>query len=294
MSSRPPRRSSTGRALSMSAWVGVLLGVAVLLAGCDQASPLVAACNVDVTTAELIAFPIVFLLSAWFLVRPRGQPRLGRTQLFLLVPIVLLFTIASLMRMQLGVRYLLALFPLLYLFAGQAIRWFDWKHDRLRSAALVAVVAALPLGLRHHPHHIAYFNELAGGPVGGRQHLVDSNLDWGQDLRELKDVLDAEGIRDLRLAYFGMFPPQALGIEYALPPSFFPEPGWHALSVNFVQGRPHLVRDGDGELRPLGLDEFGYFRFFEPARRIGYSIDLFHLSEGDVLRFRAAALRARQ
>ena len=73
-----------------------------------------------------------------------------------------------------------------------------------------------------------------------------------------------------------------------MPPSRFPEPGWYAVSVNFVQGRPHLLRDGRGGAFPAGMDEFGYFRFFEPAARAGYSIDVYHLTEADVAEYRAA------
>ena len=40
------------------------------------------------------------------------------------------------------------------------------------------------------PHYLAYFNELAGGPANGFKELVDSNLDWGQDLKNLKLWLD--------------------------------------------------------------------------------------------------------
>ena len=36
--------------------------------------------------------------------------------------------------------------------------------------------------LLYHPYYLAYFNQLAGGPSGGYRVLVDSNLDWGQDL----------------------------------------------------------------------------------------------------------------
>ena len=36
------------------------------------------------------------------------------------------------------------------------------------------------------PHYLAYFNESVGGPANGYKHLVDSSLDWGQDLPELK------------------------------------------------------------------------------------------------------------
>jgi hypothetical protein len=35
------------------------------------------------------------------------------------------------------------------------------------------------------PHPLSFFNMLAGGPAAGRKLLVDSNLDWGQDLARL-------------------------------------------------------------------------------------------------------------
>ena len=56
--------------------------------------------------------------------------------------------------------------------------------------------------MRAHPDHLSYFNALAGDHP---EHiLVDSNLDWGQDLYRLRDTIAARGIRDtVRVAYFG-------------------------------------------------------------------------------------------
>jgi hypothetical protein len=167
-----------------------------------------------------------------------------------------------------------------------------WRRQPLRSLVVAACCLALPFSLRFHPHHLAYFNGLAGGPLLGRAHLVDSNLDWGQDLRALKAWLErrnGEPISNLRLAYFGMLPPRSLGIDYTLPPSRVPEPGWYAVSVNFVQGRPHLVRDRTGASHAVGLDEFGYLRFFPTSRvaTIGYSIDVYHLTPFDIARWYA-------
>jgi hypothetical protein len=49
--------------------------------------------------------------------------------------------------------------------------------------------------LWYYPHSLSYFNELVGGPMGGPKHLLDSNIDWGQDLFYLKDWLDANGTK---------------------------------------------------------------------------------------------------
>lgn len=239
---------------------------------------------------------LLFLSTVLLLLRPAGARRLWREQLFLLLPAVALFAFASSMRMQLGLRYLLPVYPLIVLFVGQAGRWFDCRRRRRQTLGLVVLVAAVPLSLRHHPHHLAYFNELAGGPVDGRRHLADSNLDWGQDLRALAHWLEGQNISGLRLAYFGVIPPSAVGIDYELPPSRVPQPGWYAVSVNLVQGRPYALRDAAAEYHPAGLDEFGYFRFFfsERIATIGYSIDVYHLTADDVARWRAAVLQSLQ
>ena len=137
-----------------------------------------------------------------------------------------------------------------------------------------------------HPEYLAYFNEFSGGIAAGRFHLLDSNLDWGQDLHELQRfVAEHPEVEPLSLAYFGTLPPESLGLSYENPPTRQPRAGWHAVSVNFVMGRPHWTRDGHGGIRAVYPGEnFSYFQFFEPKHRIGASIDLYHLTDEDVRR----------
>lgn len=226
-------------------------------------------------------------LSLCCLIIPGRVARLGRLQLFLAVPPAVLIAIASASGMQLGMRYILPSLPFLMLVAGQAARWINWRQTPWRTVLILVPLVLTPASLRYHPHHLAYFNELAGGPVEGRWHLLDSNLDWGQSLGELQDYLDQKGIQEVGLAYFGTFPPAELGIRYHLPPSRSPLPGWYAVSVNFVQGRPHSVRESNGNIRSVDVYEFVYFQFFRPVARIGYSIDVYHLSPLDVARWYA-------
>ena len=63
-----------------------------------------------------------------------------------------------------------------------------------------------------YPNYLAYFNRIAGGPANGYKHLVDSSLDWGQDLPGLKrwlkeHDLDSPGKTPVYLAYFGQANP---------------------------------------------------------------------------------------
>ena len=78
---------------------------------------------------------------------------------------------------------------------------------------------------RVHPHYLAYFNELAGGPAGGYRYLVDSNLDWGQDLKGLKAWMDTNGVPAVKLSYFGTADPEYHRIPCdLLPGQMLPPP----------------------------------------------------------------------
>lgn len=136
---------------------------------------------------------------------------------------------------------------------------------------------------------MSYFNELAGGPTGGSAHLIHSNVDWGQDLLELKRWLkEHPQAAPLKLAYFGGFDPIHAGIEYSAPVIVDPieglhgeqsiPPGWYAISVNFVRGFPHQIFNGDGTKRYLRQDELSCFQKLTPAAMAGYSIYIYHVT----------------
>ena len=200
----------------------------------------------------------------------------------LLLPTVGLLTIASFSTMQLGVRYVLPVLPLLVVLASSVGIVIDRLGSRVRGVVFKTLVVAIGFGLRHHPHHLAYFNEWAGGPVGGRNHLLDSNLDWGQDLNLVADFMREKGLNEIGLVFFGTLPAERLGIRYHIPSGRTPEPGWHAVSVNYVMGRPHLLREPDGSGRAADIYEFAYFQQFEPVARLGSSIDVYHIGAEDV------------
>jgi hypothetical protein len=242
------------------------------------------------------ALQILAITSLLWIALPHGVSRCPWTQAFLLVPAVTMIAVAESSSMQLGVRYVLPALPFLIVFASQSAQWFDFKMFPVRALTIVVLTGWMALSVRYHPDHLAYFNELAGGPLGGREHLLDSNLDWGQDLGGLKAYLDgqvgAPKDDEIGLAYFGTVPPSSLGIRYHIPPSRVPQPGRYAVSVNFEQGRPHWVRTPQGEIRPVDIAEFAYFSFFKPTAHIGYSIDVFDLTQRDVDAWRSAAAEA--
>ena len=119
---------------------------------------------------------------------------------------------------NIGLRYMLPLFPVALMLAGRSVLLLKLDRPRLKSAAAAALVFLAGWGLiettRIHPHYLAYFNQLAGGPRGGARYLLDSNIDWGQDLKGLAEYLRKEGVKGpVYMGYFGHVAPELYGIQ---------------------------------------------------------------------------------
>ncbi len=259
----------------------------------------------------LYALAVKVPLGAWALVlfgaalALLGHPASAgwREEIFLWVPPLAILTFVS---SQTGLnyfRYALPLFPFVLVSTGKLA--FFFRTGRWRMATLLALLLAGSAGstLRAFPHTLAYFNELAGGPSNGHAHLVDSNLDWGQDLLALKSWLDEHPeARPLGLAYFNHVDPRVLGISFSLPPlgpvrgavddrtqeQLGPHPGYYAVSVHFVQRGAFTAPDGKGDWRVVPLGGYDYFQAFTPVARAGLTLWVYRitLEEANAVRMR--------
>jgi hypothetical protein len=224
------------------------------------------------TTLYKTPVPLL-LLALLALARVPRLPR-GDAALVWLPPLVyvaLTFTRG----LQIGHRHLLPLLPFVFVAAGEAAAALVASRRAALRAAAVVLGLWYGLGtLRVHPHHLAYFNEIAGGPGNGYRHLVDSNLDWGQDLKRLAAWSERLGRPHLKLSYFGSADPAYYGLDAeALPGYTAPHaprvtreiaPGdLLAVSATNLQG-VYL----DAEDRPL----MERIRRLRPLARVGYSI----------------------
>jgi 4-amino-4-deoxy-L-arabinose transferase-like glycosyltransferase len=100
-----------------------------------------------------------------------------------------------------GVRYLLPLAPLAIVWVSRLAECGTFLSRVSVSAGLVGYAVAVA-GI--HPHELTFFNVIAGGPIGGRHVLSDSNLDWGQGLKSLYRLQkERPELRDITLYYFG-------------------------------------------------------------------------------------------
>jgi len=159
----------------------------------------------------------LLLLCALALVR---APRLARRDSALLwIPVLVYLAATTTRGLQIGHRHLLPIYPFLFLAAGEAAAALRaWRAPK--GAVIAGALALWYAGgtFVQHPHHLAYFNEIAGGSRNGWRLLVDSNLDWGQDLKRLAEWLRANPAPGLKLSYFGSADPAYYGIvSEALP-----------------------------------------------------------------------------
>jgi hypothetical protein len=162
---------------------------------------------------------LVTLAAAWRGdgARAAGKRLLGSCarSLPLLLLVALVGAAAMSSRLNIGHRHLLPLYPALFVLCGAAVG--PWPNVRtvLASCLLgwLIVVSATTW-----PHPLGFFSTLAGGPSQGYRHLVDSSLDWGQDLPRLSRALSemragSDPPERVYLAYFGKGSPEAEGIE---------------------------------------------------------------------------------
>ena len=212
-------------------------------------------------------------------------------RMFLLIPSAVLFAGYTVWSDNTGIRYLIPVLPFVYLIGGLGLETLFRNGPKFaRSAAVLIGAWMIVAAVGIYPDHLAYFNEAAclaqgkgrqigfdGGTACGPLWLDDSNVDWGQGLKQLKTWLDknAQG-RSFQLGYFGSYPPDAYGISYqALNVSELmrgPKPGLYVLSAHLVAFLPAIgakVRPGDGE----------WLRQVPPTAVIGHSFYVYAIPQ---------------
>jgi len=219
-----------------------------------------------------IAVTVLFVSAIAMMIARKRQ--LEFDFLFLLAPVVLTILFFTASGGAIGVRYLLPVYPFIFVIVGSLCA----QGAGIRLYAYFLTVWCVAAVLHVSPHYLAYINEAAGGPANGYKYLVDSNLDWGQDLTGLKRFMDINGIKRISLSYFGADSPQRYGINYDWLPSHYlynPEP-----EKRFSILPDQLVAISVTNLQGVYLDskeEYVWLRSYEPVAKIGYSIFVYDL-----------------
>ena len=194
----------------------------------------------------------------------------------------LVFGMASANKLQLGIRYILPIFPFLYMFIAIMLGEFVKELDKKKkiglywaniSVLVVLLVWFVGVNIMTFPSYLPYFNEIIGGPKEGWKYMVDSNVDWGQDLIRLKEFMDKKDIPLMKVDYFG-----GGDLDYYLGNRYEswgydkkPSTGWFAISASAVQWNT------------LNPPERGNYHWltdnYEPVEFVGNSILVYHVPE---------------
>ena len=199
------------------------------------------------------------------------------------------FSIRS--NLNIGVRHILPTLPFIYaLTARQIGLWitggvterisnygsfwplFSLQWRRVKKGFFIAIlfIWAIVSVVSVWPSFLAYFNEIAGGPDNGYKLVVDSNLDWGQDILRLSQFIEKNNIKNIKLDYFSGAPAEYY-IKTAKIESFnreTPQKGWLAVSATILMGACK------GDKIPCSYNERAYTWLdqYKPVTKIGYSI----------------------
>ena len=162
-----------------------------------------------------------------------------------------------------GLRHILPVFPLISIVAGFALSRLFSNIKYPRSASAIAIGLLLwhiSSGVFCHPDYLAYFNGLADRHP--ERIVVDSDIDWGQDLERLAKTLKGKNISEFSLGYFGSADIHRHGL-----PKFHelkrkePTVGWVAVSLFLLKA----------------TNQYKWLEQYEPVEKVGKSIWLYYI-----------------
>lgn len=209
--------------------------------------------------------------------------------LVLLVPFALYTAFMMLSPINIGIRYYLPAYTFLFILAGGLLDALLLKRTSRRTRLAWALAVGIALSsmcleaLRAYPNYMPYMNQLASS----RPHwwyLSDSNVEWGDDVKELAAYLRARGETRTRALLLGGFVTLGLyGVNYedALAPSGESPPRYTALGASFLNGStiPFYEVNGKRVSDEARVNTFDSFRHRTPEAVIGDSIYVYRMHD---------------
>ncbi len=188
---------------------------------------------------------------------------------------------------NIGYRHILPTLPFLYVFIGGLSELIEQSPGSRPGRRWAAVAILLLLGweavstLSIWPWHLTYFNEAAGGPENGYRLMTDSNVDWNQALKAVREYVAQHGTENVYLSIFTRFVPlhlYELEAVHPLPPlpkapavlphKYNPTPGTYIISASTLRG-----------LRVIDLEMYNWFWHREPDDLIANAMLVYHVEE---------------
>jgi hypothetical protein len=169
-------------------------------------------------------------------------------------------------RLNIGVRHILPIYAPLAICGGIELTrlWNVVRQRSVRALIVLLLVWNIASSALAHPDYLAWFNELAGAHPDAI--LVDSNLDWGQDLPRLREAIRENHITNLWLRYFGSadLSRYPLGAQLHVLPKAQRVRGWIAISRTILAG----AYEGN---------DYAWLRREQPVAEVGKSMLLYYV-----------------
>jgi 4-amino-4-deoxy-L-arabinose transferase-like glycosyltransferase len=235
-------------------------------------------------------FPVAFLIKSTVGVLALFLLTLGvlatrrlshwREIVFLVVPVIFYLIVALTVGMNIGVRHILVVYVFLYVLIGGAAWALMVKSRRWAYAVGVLLLVHAASSVLAFPNYIPYANELWGGPSQTHKYLTDSNSDWGQQLKSVKQYLDQRGVKECWFLYFaeGVAEPGYYGIPCKPLPTI--STLWLNVPIDVpasING-PVLISASNlsgVEFGPGSLDPYGHFKSLKPTAVIDNGVFVF-------------------
>ena len=183
--------------------------------------------------------------------------------------------------LNIGVRHLMPVLPFTIMLVSGVIAYLlkepflKLKYGIWGILILWQAISVISI----YPHFLAYFNEIIGGPDKGYLYAVDSNLDWGQDLKRLEKWTNENRIKKIYLDYFGGGDANYYLKEKYAPwwgkrdPRELPKGSYLAVSATLLQGGRAIPVKGFDQ----PSDYYYWISQYKPVTKIGYSIFVYYI-----------------
>jgi hypothetical protein len=128
--------------------------------------------------------------------------------LYLLVPSLGYFVFCMASHLDIGVRHIMPVFPFFAVMGAGAVsafldveRFKKWHLSKTLVGLLIA--SSVFTAISTFPNYTTYFSPLAGGPANGWQLLSDSNVETGQDVKDLASFIKSRGENQVEGLFVG-------------------------------------------------------------------------------------------
>jgi hypothetical protein len=226
------------------------------------------------TPSAVLIFAIAGIFSLRF--------KTWRDRIAIIFAPIVYFAAAFNSSMQIGYRHIMPIMPFMAILSGLG---FTLIKSGIRNFLGIAAICVILLPsfitlYMTHPYYLAYFNEFAGGSNRGYLYFVDSNLDWGQDIKTLADYLKKKGNPPIILSYFGASRPEYYHIKYS-PLGTYMYKLFNGTSENICEMKDILIAVSATNLQGVYYPDkqtFAWLKERKPEFVAGYSIFLYNIT----------------